>query len=68
MESMLNPDEQLMISSGRKASIMPADNLYTTNWAEPTHRVYSHYSEERLRITTEEDQTKFSFITLKSYQ
>ena len=68
LETTLDPDEQLRISSRQRAGIMPAEDLYTLNWTEPRHRVYQHYSEQRIRVTGAGEQVEFSFVTPESYQ
>ncbi|QRN45547.1 P3 [Paper mulberry vein-banding virus] len=68
LETLLNPDQQLEISNRRRANMVPAEDLYTSNWSEPQHRVYQHYSEERIRVIHPNDQANLSLITEQSYR
>jgi len=68
LETELNPEEQLHLSHTRRASMLPAEILYSTNWQEPQHRVYQHYSEEDVLITDSNEQMGLRLITDQSYQ
>ncbi|XP_042377728.1 uncharacterized protein LOC121970821 [Zingiber officinale] len=50
LESQLNPEAELELSQRQRASLVPAETLYSTNWSEPRHRVYQHYSETRILV------------------
>ncbi|KAG6492550.1 hypothetical protein ZIOFF_047513 [Zingiber officinale] len=65
LESQLNPEAELELSQQRRASLVPAETLYTTHWSEPRHRVYQHYSETRVLVT--EGQQNLSLINTESY-
>ncbi|KAG6496676.1 hypothetical protein ZIOFF_044546 [Zingiber officinale] len=65
LESQLNPEAELELSQQRRASLVPAETLYTTHWSEPKHRVYQHYSETRVLVT--EGQQNLSLINTESY-
>ncbi|KAG6477907.1 hypothetical protein ZIOFF_061339 [Zingiber officinale] len=51
LESQLNPEAELELSQRRRASLVPAETLYSINWSEPRHRAYQHYSETRILVT-----------------
>ncbi|UYC36391.1 polyprotein [Black pepper virus B] len=68
LEQQIDPEQQLALSSQRRASIVPAEILYNSNWSEPQHRVYQHYSERRIRVTQPADVVRLPFITRESYQ
>ncbi|KAG6507873.1 hypothetical protein ZIOFF_033226 [Zingiber officinale] len=65
LESQLNPEAELELSQQRRASLVPAETLYTTHWSEPRHRVYQHYSETRVLVT--EGQQNLSLINTESH-
>ncbi|KAG6536418.1 hypothetical protein ZIOFF_001474 [Zingiber officinale] len=65
LESQLNPEAELELSQQRRASLVPAETLYSTQWSEPRHRVYQHYSETRILVT--EGQQNLPLINLESY-
>ncbi|KAG6506923.1 hypothetical protein ZIOFF_032256 [Zingiber officinale] len=65
LESQLNPEAELELSQQRRASLVPAETLYTTHWSEPRHRVYQHYSEIRILVT--EGQQNVLLINPESY-
>jgi Viral movement protein (MP) len=66
LESQLNPDAELNISQYRRAQQVPAETLYQAGWAERNHRVYRHYSDERV-LVTDGAQVELPFITQQSY-
>ncbi|AVA17861.1 polyprotein [Birch leaf roll-associated virus] len=66
LESELNPDAELQISQRRRARIIPAETLYGALNSEPEHRVYQHYSEQRVSLI--DDQQDFRLIQPESYQ
>ncbi|KAG6532384.1 hypothetical protein ZIOFF_006224 [Zingiber officinale] len=65
LESQLNPEAELELSQQRRASLVPAETLYSTQWSEPRHRVYQHYSETRILVT--EGQQNLPLINPESY-
>ncbi|KAG6472226.1 hypothetical protein ZIOFF_069685 [Zingiber officinale] len=65
LESQLNPEAELELSQQRRASLVPAETLYSTHWSEPRHRVYQHYSETRILVT--EGQRNLPLINPESY-
>ncbi|KAG6508545.1 hypothetical protein ZIOFF_033919 [Zingiber officinale] len=65
LESQLNPEAKLELSQQRRASLVPAETLYSTHWSESRHRVYQHYSETRILVT--KGQQNLLLINLESY-
>ncbi|KAG6510098.1 hypothetical protein ZIOFF_028106 [Zingiber officinale] len=65
LESQLNPEAELELSQRQRASLVPAKTLYSTNWSEPRHRVYQHYSETRILVTG--GQQNLPLINQESY-
>ncbi|KAG6484612.1 hypothetical protein ZIOFF_053133 [Zingiber officinale] len=65
LESQLNPEAELELSQRRRASLVPAETLYSTNWSEPRHRVNQHYSETRILVIG--GQQNLSLINQASY-
>ncbi|KAG6532385.1 hypothetical protein ZIOFF_006225 [Zingiber officinale] len=65
LESQLNPEAELELSQQRRASLVHAETLYSTQWSEPRHRVYQHYSETRILVT--EGQQNLPLINPESY-
>ncbi|KAJ3685689.1 hypothetical protein LUZ61_014853 [Rhynchospora tenuis] len=66
LESQLNPDAELNMSQYRRAQQVPAETLYQARWSERNHRVYQHYSDERI-LVTDGQQLELPFITDESY-
>nr|WPR16498.1 MAG: polyprotein [Yellow silver pine badnavirus] len=67
LEQTLNPDEQLRLSQGKRAALVPAETLYSAGWNDITHKVYQHYTEERILCIGSEQQVQRPFITEDSY-
>ncbi|KAJ3705004.1 hypothetical protein LUZ61_008709 [Rhynchospora tenuis] len=67
LESQMSPDAELNISQYRRAQQVPAETLYRAGWSENQHRVYQHYSDERV-LVTEGQQIELPFITEGSFQ
>ncbi|KAJ3706170.1 hypothetical protein LUZ61_009875 [Rhynchospora tenuis] len=67
LESQMSPDAELNISQYRRAQQVQAETLYRTGWSENQHRVYQHYSDERV-LVTEGQQIELPFITEGSFQ
>ncbi|XP_074562903.1 uncharacterized protein LOC141819524, partial [Curcuma longa] len=65
LESQLNPEAELELSQRRRASLVPAETLYSSRWSEPRHRVYQHYSETRILVTG--GQQNLPLINQESY-
>jgi hypothetical protein len=66
LESQLNPDTELNLSQYRRAQQVPAETLYQAGWTETNHRVYQHYSDERI-LVMDGAQVELPFITQQSY-
>ncbi|KAG6530124.1 hypothetical protein ZIOFF_012346 [Zingiber officinale] len=65
LESQLNPEAELELSQRQRASLVPAETLYSSNWSEPRHRVYQHYSETRILVVG--GQQNLPLINQESY-
>ena len=59
LERRINPDQQLELSSRRRAQLIPAEVLYSANQAEPLHMVYQHDSDERVHIVNRQHDMRF---------
>jgi hypothetical protein len=66
LESQLNPDAELSLSQYRRAQQVPAETLYQAGWSERNHRVYQHYSDERI-LVVDGAQVELPFISQQSY-
>ncbi|KAJ3689111.1 hypothetical protein LUZ61_018275 [Rhynchospora tenuis] len=66
LESQMNPDAELSISQYRRAQQVPAETLYQAGWSESQHRVYQHYSDERV-LVTDGQQVELPFISDESF-
>ncbi|AIB53751.1 polyprotein [Pagoda yellow mosaic associated virus] len=65
IEEELDPNMELSASSRRRATMVPAEVLYSTGDTRVRNRVYEHYSEQRgLIVNNQED---FRFIQESSY-
>ncbi|WOL20207.1 hypothetical protein Cni_G29011 [Canna indica] len=62
----LNPEAELSVSQYRRAQQVPTETLYQAGWSERQHRVYQHYSDERV-LVTKGAQIELPFITDQSY-
>ncbi|KAJ3704990.1 hypothetical protein LUZ61_008695 [Rhynchospora tenuis] len=67
LESQMSPDAELNISQYRRTQQVPAETLYRAGWSENQHRLYQHYSDERVMVT-EGQQVELPFITERSFQ
>ncbi|GKE28413.1 hypothetical protein Tco_1443797 [Tanacetum coccineum] len=47
----IDPERQLEISRERRANLVPAEVLYSNNRSTTRHRVYEHYSHQRILCT-----------------
>ncbi|KAD6796196.1 hypothetical protein E3N88_07092 [Mikania micrantha] len=56
IESQIDPEAELRISQTQRASLVPAEVLYDAGSRSVRHRVYQHYSEERILVTMEGEQ------------
>ncbi|GKB39241.1 hypothetical protein Tco_0884183 [Tanacetum coccineum] len=64
---MVNPEQQLAISGRRCAQLAPAEVLYSYHRQTARHRVYEHYSEQRINCG-EGDQVDLRLCNNQSYQ
>ncbi|GJU81717.1 hypothetical protein Tco_1284082 [Tanacetum coccineum] len=48
LETAVDTERQLEISRERRANLVPAEVLYSNNRSTARHRVYEHYSEQRI--------------------
>ncbi|GKA77271.1 hypothetical protein Tco_0783732, partial [Tanacetum coccineum] len=64
---MVNPEQQLAISGRRRAQLAPAEVLYSYHRQTARHRVYEHYSEQRINCG-EGDQVDLRLCNNQSYQ
>nr|GFB68259.1 hypothetical protein [Tanacetum cinerariifolium] len=48
LETTVEPERQLEISRERRANLVPAEVLYSNNRSNARHKVYEHYSEQRI--------------------
>ncbi|GJS10491.1 hypothetical protein Tco_0367287 [Tanacetum coccineum] len=49
-ESAVDPERQLELSRERRANLVPTEVLYSNNRSTLRHRVYQHYSEQRILL------------------
>ncbi|GKE97950.1 hypothetical protein Tco_0021301 [Tanacetum coccineum] len=64
---MVNPEQQLAISGRRRAQLAPAEVLYSYHRQTARHRVYEHYSEQRINCG-EGDQVDLRLCNDQSFQ
>nr|GEV66638.1 hypothetical protein AMTR_s00071p00160380 [Tanacetum cinerariifolium] len=50
LKTAVDPERQLEISRERRANLVPAEILYSNNRSIARHRVYEHYSEQRVLL------------------
>ncbi|GKC22094.1 hypothetical protein Tco_1024244 [Tanacetum coccineum] len=67
LELMVNPEQQLAISGRRRAQLAPAEVLYSYHRQTARHRVYEHYSEQRINCG-EGDQVDLRLCNDQSFQ
>ncbi|GKA41462.1 Orf y [Tanacetum coccineum] len=67
LESVVDPERQLELSRERRANLVLAEVLYSNNRITVMHRVYQHYSEQRI-LCANDDQTNLSLCNQQSYQ
>ena len=67
LESAISPERQLEISRDRRAQLVPAEVLYSSNRNTVQHRVYQHYS-ERCILVIEGRQVNLNLCNDQSYQ
>nr|GEW25616.1 TPA: orf y [Tanacetum cinerariifolium] len=67
LETVVDPERQLKISRERRANLVPAEVLYSNNRSTARHRVYEHYSEQRI-LCVGEDQINLRLCNEESYE
>nr|GEU71397.1 TPA: orf y [Tanacetum cinerariifolium] len=65
--SDVDPERQLELSRERRANLVPAEVLYSNNKSIARHRVYQHYSEQRI-MCINDNQTNLPLCNQQSYQ
>ncbi|GJR81583.1 hypothetical protein Tco_0152368 [Tanacetum coccineum] len=60
-------ERQLKISRERRANLVPAEVLYSNNRSTARHRVYEHYSEQRI-LCIGENQINLQLCNEESYE
>ncbi|GJW58076.1 Orf y [Tanacetum coccineum] len=64
---LVDPERQLEISRERRANLVPAEVLYSNNRSIARHRVYEHYSEQRI-LCVGENQINLRLCNEESYE
>nr|GEZ51896.1 retrotransposon protein, putative, Ty3-gypsy subclass [Tanacetum cinerariifolium] len=67
LETAVDPERQLEISRERRANLVPAEVLYSNNRSTTRHRVYEHYSEQRV-LCVRENQINLRQCNDESYK
>nr|GEX65813.1 ORFIII-like polyprotein [Tanacetum cinerariifolium] len=67
LETAVDPERQLEISRERRANLVPAEVLYSNNRSIARHRVYEHYSEQRI-LCVGENQINLRLCNDESYE
>ncbi|GJY76701.1 hypothetical protein Tco_0481817 [Tanacetum coccineum] len=67
LEAAVDPERQLEISRERRANLVPAEVLYSNNRSTARHRVYEHYSEQRI-LCIGENQINLRLCNEESYE
>ncbi|GJT64800.1 hypothetical protein Tco_1016280 [Tanacetum coccineum] len=67
LETAVDPERQLEISRERRANLVPAEVLYSNNRSTARHRVYEHYSEQRI-LCVDENQINLQLCNEESYE
>ncbi|GJY43604.1 Orf y [Tanacetum coccineum] len=67
LEIAVDPERQLEISRERRANLVPAEVLYLNNRSTARHRVYEHYSEQRI-LCVDENQINLQLCNEESYE
>ncbi|GJT70836.1 hypothetical protein Tco_1030122, partial [Tanacetum coccineum] len=63
----VDPERQLEISRERRANLVPAEVLYSNNRSTTRHRVYEHYSKQRI-LCVGENQINLRLCNEESYE
>nr|GEX48340.1 TPA: orf y [Tanacetum cinerariifolium] len=67
LETAVDPERQLEISRERRANLVLAEVLYSNNRSTARHRVYEHYSKQRV-LCVEENQINLRLCNDESYE
>ncbi|GJS33741.1 hypothetical protein Tco_0532123 [Tanacetum coccineum] len=67
LETTVDPERQLEISRERRTNLGPAEVLYSNNRSTVRHRVYEHYSEQRI-LCVGENQVNLRLCNEESYE
>nr|GEX24019.1 hypothetical protein [Tanacetum cinerariifolium] len=67
LESAVDPERQLELLRETRANLVPAEILYSNNRSTARHRVYQHYSEQRIQCVND-NQTNLPLCNQQSYQ
>ncbi|GJZ04632.1 hypothetical protein Tco_0537907 [Tanacetum coccineum] len=67
LKTAVDPERQLEISRERRANLVPAKVLYSNNRSTTRHRVYEHYSEQRI-LCVGENQINLRLCNEESYE
>nr|GEU57251.1 retrovirus-related Pol polyprotein from transposon TNT 1-94 [Tanacetum cinerariifolium] len=67
LESVVDPKRQLELSRERRANLVLIEVLYSNNKSTARHRVYQHYSKQRI-LCVNDNQTNLPLYNQQSYQ
>nr|GEY76418.1 hypothetical protein [Tanacetum cinerariifolium] len=67
LESAVDPERHLELSRERRENLIPAEVLYSNNRSTTRHRVYQHYSEQRI-LCVNDNWTNLPLCNQQSYQ
>nr|GEW57210.1 TPA: polyprotein [Tanacetum cinerariifolium] len=67
LETVVDLERQLELSRERRANLVTAEVLYSNNRSTARHRVYQHYSEQRI-LCVNDNQTNLPLCNQQSYQ
>ncbi|GJU87784.1 Orf y [Tanacetum coccineum] len=67
LETVVDPERQLEISRERRANLVTAEVLYSNNRSTTRHRVYEHYSEQRI-LCVGENQINLRLCNEETYE
>ncbi|GKA19811.1 hypothetical protein Tco_0699726, partial [Tanacetum coccineum] len=67
LETVVDPERQLEISRERRANLVPTEVLYSNNRSTARHRVYEHYSKQRI-LCVGENQINLRLCNEESYE
>ncbi|GJY94187.1 Orf y [Tanacetum coccineum] len=67
LEAAVDPERHLEISRERRANLVPSEVIYSNNRSTARHRVYKHYSEQRI-LCIGENQINLRLCNEESYE